>query len=130
MKIRTITAYVYRNPTLGDCTNHGISGKYDKLEIACPNGPFEVDSDNLPENFCMVELRSLFGGREVIPTIYPAEVNEKGEIVKRGGKWYMMGGNFANTSDSRFSDMIGGFYGAVAIHDRYETPEEYELYSH
>jgi hypothetical protein len=37
----------------------------------------------------------------------------------------MMGGNYAATSDSRFSDkieeMLGhGFYGAVPIHDRVE----------
>jgi hypothetical protein len=41
------------------------------------------------------------------------------------GKWTMMGGNYAATSDSRFSDkieeMLGhGFYGAVPIHDRVE----------
>ena len=128
MKIRTITAYVYRNNRLGDCTNHGISGKYDTLMIACPDGPDTVDSENLPENFCMLELRKVFGNT-IIPTIYPAEVTEKGEIVKRGGKWYMMGGNFAHTSDSRFSDMAKGYYGAIAIHDRYETAEEYDMYS-
>jgi hypothetical protein len=41
------------------------------------------------------------------------------------GKQTMMGGNYAATSDSRFSDkieeMLGvHFYGAVPIHDRVE----------
>jgi hypothetical protein len=41
------------------------------------------------------------------------------------GKWTMMGGNYAATSDSRFSQLcdrlIGGhFYGAVAVFDRVE----------
>ena len=41
------------------------------------------------------------------------------------GKWTMMGGNFAYTSDGRFGAAIKAmlgqdFYGAVAIHDRCE----------
>ena len=41
------------------------------------------------------------------------------------GKQTMMGGNYAATSDSRFSDAIAArlghnFYGAVPIHDRVE----------
>jgi hypothetical protein len=34
----------------------------------------------------------------------------------------MMGGTFAHTSDSRFAEATG-IYGAVAIHDRFEAPE-------
>lgn len=129
MKIRAITAYVYRNSRLGDCTLGGISSKYDTLLIACPDGPDIIDTEvEIPDNFAMVELRHVFGNT-IIPTIYPAEVNDRGEIVKRGGKWWMMGGNFANTSDSRFARLTNGMYGAVAIHDRYETPEQYEMYS-
>ena len=127
MEIRALSIYVYRTPRLGDCTNHGISSKYDTLLVACPDGNEKLDSENLPENFCMVENRHLFG-KEVVPTIYPAEVNEKGEIVPRGDKWYMMGGNYGATSDSRFWRLVEG-NGAVAIHDRYETPEEYAMYS-
>ena len=40
----------------------------------------------------------------------------------------MSGGTFAHTSDSRFGEAVG-FYGAVSIHDRRETWEEYESYS-
>lgn len=125
MKINTIPVTVYRGKY--DCTNHGISSKYDELLVACPDGHRVVDSDNLPENFAMVEARHLFG--KVCYTIYPAGVDEKGNIVPRDGKWWMMGGNYAGTSDSRFSNMLDGFYGAVAIHDRYETQEEYEALS-
>lgn len=39
----------------------------------------------------------------------------------------MMGGAYAATSDSRWSDLIDGHYGAVAIHDRYETAALYAL---
>lgn len=118
MKIRTLPINVYRTAKFGDCTNNGISARYDELLIACPDGHVEVDTDNLPDNFAMVELRHVFGDT-IIPTIYPAEVKD-GKVVRRGNKWYMMGGNYGGTSDSRFDAMIGGFYGAVAIHDRVE----------
>lgn len=128
MKIKALPIDVYRHGNT-DCTNHGISSKYNELLVACPDGFINIDPSNVPENFVMVELRHYFGN-ETIPTIYPAEINENGEVVKRGGKWYMMGGNYGATSDSRFNTLVGrGFYGAVAIHDRYETPEEYETYS-
>ena len=119
MKIRALPIDVYRSSRIGDCTNHGVSSKFNELLVACPDGHIVLDSDNLPENFVMVENRRLFGGREIVPTIYPAEVNDKGEIVKRGGKWYMMGGNYGATSDSRFWRIVEG-NGAVAIHDRVE----------
>ena len=120
MKIRCLTIYVYRS-CLGDCTNHGVSSKYNRLLVACPDGPDEVDSDDLPENFMMLENRYIYGDK-VCPTLYPAEVAEDGTLKHRGEKWYMMGGNYGATSDSRFSALIEdkNFYGAVAIHDRVE----------
>jgi hypothetical protein len=38
----------------------------------------------------------------------------------------MFGGNYAGTSDSRFKDAVENligtrFYGAIPVHDRYET---------
>ncbi len=53
------------------------------------------------------------------PIIVPAE-DVKGTIGP------MFGGTFAHTSDSR---MRVGFYGAVPIHDRYETPALYRALS-
>ena len=128
MTLKALPIDVYRSNRIGDCTNHGISSKYDTLLIACPEGFIDVDSENVPENFAMVELRHVFGNT-IIPTIYPADITVEGKVVPREGKWWMMGGNYGATSDSRFSRMIGDMYGAVAIHDRYETPEQYEMLS-
>ena len=125
--MKALPINVYRHGKT-DCTNHGISSKYDELLIACDEGFIDIDPTNVPENFAMVEMRHVFG-TTIIPTIYPASINEKGEVVPRDGKWWMMGGNYGATSDSRFSRMIGDMYGAVAIHDRYETPEEYDMLS-
>ena len=117
MKIRCLSVLVYRFP-LGDCTNSGVSSRNDRLLIPCSDGPDVVDTEiGLPDNFCHIEHRKLFGGD--VYSIRPADV-VNGEIVDRGGKWYMDGGNFAHTSDSRFHRLVGGMYGAVAIHDRVE----------
>ena len=116
MKIKGIGVDIYRFP-LGDCTRNGISSRFRELILPCEDGYIDIDTDNLPENFCYVRLR-VIGDKEIYD-IRPAEIKD-GELVDRGGKWYMMGGNFAYSSDSRFSKMVGGMYGAIAIHDRVE----------
>jgi hypothetical protein len=40
----------------------------------------------------------------------------------------MFGGTYAATSDSRFGKATG-VYGAIPIHDRFETPEQYRMLS-
>ena len=125
-KIRCISVDVFRSSSHGDCSFHGISGRFNRLLVACEDGPDSFDADvAVPINFCMVEARrlySVFGTNqgEVVYDVIPAMVNEDGKIVKRGGRWYMMGGSFAYTSDSRFSNLHPGTYGAIAIHDRWE----------
>lgn len=100
-----LTAEVYRNE-LGDCTNGGISSYQRKLYIlAAQKGPFE------PEDIrqCVyIESREIMG-KEYI--------NCKPAYCRK--RWYMMGGNFLYTSDSRFVE-ITGISCPIAIHDRYE----------
>ena len=120
MKINALSIMVYRGP-LGDCTNNGISSRYNTLLVACPDGNHVIDTDfGIPDNFCHLRRRELFGGTTIVYDIRPADVSN-GEIIDRGRRWYMMGGNFAYTSDGRFRDMLKGFCGAVPIHDRVEN---------
>ena len=50
------------------------------------------------------------------------------DMVGRDMVGPMMGGAYAASSDSRFSEAaVGGFYGAVAVHDRYESARQYTL---
>lgn len=93
-----------------DCSNGGVSSKYNSLLLVCNEGFINVDESNLPENLVKVKKRYLFG--ENIYSIEP--YNEP-----TGAGW-MFGGNFAYTSDSRFGRACGGQYGAIAIHDREE----------
>ena len=115
-KVRVQPINVYRHGN-DDCTNHGISSRYGELLCLCEDGFLTVDLDNPPENLVRVVARE-FAGR----TIYHVE-----PVARPDGAGWMMGGNYAATSDSRFSRLIGGMYGAVAIHDRQETWEQYEL---
>ena len=71
----------------------------------------------MPENVCKIVKRHLFG-RDV----YHVEPM----VAPKGAGW-MMGGNYCASSDSRFSKAIGGMYGAVAIHDRQESWELYNM---
>ena len=121
--IRCLPVYVYRD-ALGDCTNNGVSKFFDRLLVECPTGHCSFDAEReIPLNFCRVNVRNFRG--EVLFDIRPATVTESGAVVDRGNRWYMMGGNFAHTCDSRFRELLetrgnSAFYGAVAIHDRTE----------
>lgn len=105
---------VYANP-LGDCTNYGISGGgRQSLTVVNVVGPFEP-SDDSPA--VMLKLRDV--GFSKFPIIVP--------IIDGKEQEGMFGGNFAFTSDSRFSravrDLLGGSeiaVGAIKIFDRFE----------
>ena len=113
--MKALPISVYRRNTTADCTNGGISSKYDELLLLCENGFVEVDENNLPENAVKVVKRHLFG--TTVVHIQPCK--------EATGVGYMFGGNYAGTSNSRFEEMTG-FYGAVAIHDRDESQEMYD----
>lgn len=112
--MKAIPVYVYKHP-LGDFTNGGISGKNSELLLVCDEGFIDIDPENPPENAVKMVHRFLFGG-----DVYHIE-----PLERPTGVGWMDGGNYAATSDSRFSRMCGGMYGAIAIHDRQESPELY-----
>lgn len=119
MKIKALPIYVYRQADGSDCTNNGISSRYDRLLCVCNDGFIDVDESNPPENLVKVVRREIFG--RVVYHLEP--------VIRPTGAGWMAGGNYASTSDSRFSELVGGMYGAVSIHDRQETWEQYELLS-
>ena len=104
---------------LGDCTNGGASSTVDTVCVVNIPGPFEPGPDrpafelvHRPENTHAI-LRP---------------------VNSRLGIGPMFGGNFGYSSDSRFSEAVRNLtglpnYGAVHIHDRFETPEQYEILS-
>lgn len=107
---------VYKNP-LGDCTNGGISCQAKDLLLINVEGPTDNDSP--------AHTKALLvpGNGKGLVKIVPARRVPAGWVKDDG--WYMMGGNYAATSDSRFHEAVrnitgGQSYGAVPIHDRKE----------
>lgn len=113
---------VFRQKRLDDmdCTNGGISGKHDDLIVVNCDGPIDLDNDNMHK---AVWLRKGVRRSAILVPVYPPK-NMVGP---------MFGGNYA-TGDSRFSaavERIAGIYiyGAIPIHDRFETASEFRSYS-
>ena len=117
MKALPIT--VFRAARGTDCTNGGISSRFSELLCVCDEGYISIDEGNPPENLVKIVKRKFAG-----EVIYHVEPVNKPEHIG-----WMAGGNYAASSDSRFSRMIGGMYGALSIHDRQETQEMYDLLS-
>ena len=115
-----MTVSVYRWG-LGECTNGGISARVGSLCVTNVEGPFNP-GPALPA----VELVQGPGGKGHAILQDPRQ--------RPGMVGPMFGGNYAETSDSRFQEALrkvtgARFYGAVPIHDRWETPAEYEALS-
>lgn len=111
-----------------DTTNGGITSRYSDLCVVNVEGPFEPTDD------CPAVMLVKGALRTVI--LVPAELIMPGEWLPVPGntKEYagpMFGGNYAATSDSRFSEAIHALgcdnsYMAVPVHDRFDTWADYE----
>jgi hypothetical protein len=101
--IKAITFEIYQSKH--DCTNDGISHRFNEGYLICEDGNNILDENNIPENTFIIEKRFLFGENHYSLKPY---------VSLTDGKWYMFGGNIGFTSDSRF----GG--NPLKIHDRNE----------
>ena len=105
---------VYRNGDY-DCTNNGVSARARTMCLVNADGPVD------PTTACpAVWVEKSNAG---VVRIVPAELRDG--VWGPVKEWFMMGGNYAASSDSRFSAAVeralgARFYGAVAIHDRVE----------
>jgi hypothetical protein len=99
---------VYRPADFPDCSNNGISARYDRLCVTNVSGPFDP-SDDAP---AVTLEKGPFNSVRLIP------------VEDRHCDPIMFGGNYAGTSDSRFcqavEEMCGYRHGMIAIHDRVE----------
>lgn len=94
---------IYRNDY--DSEANAFHGKTSVTVVNIP-GPFEPNPDRPAAKLS----KNALGNPIIIPD---------GERPD-GTSGPMMGGTFAHTSDSRFNEATG-FYGAVAVHDRFES---------
>ena len=106
-----LTTYVLRD-ALGDCTNDGVSSRSDTLELFAPHLSFAQVADYCLENGINMN--------KAVKLVYQANFDYiHAEPIVDRGKWYMFGGNYLKTSDSRFKDLTGIRY-PVPVHDRTE----------
>ncbi len=115
--MKALEIFVYKNPLYKECPNGGITERYDELLLVCDEGHIEIDENNLPENLVVFRERML-GGK------WCGYIEPYAPCLKGCVGW-MSGGAYAGSCDGRFSRMVG-IYGAVAVHDRTETQEQYD----
>lgn len=127
-----LTLRVYRNGM--DCTGGGDSAHADSICVVNVDGPFEP-TDSHPA-FKLI-AGALPGTAILVPAAFPAPADGRWRGRRTKHDTLMgpcFGGNYAGTSDSRFDravEAITGarFYGALPIHDRFDTWEDHERLS-
>ncbi len=120
-----LIANIYRSDYDSDL--NAFHGKR-QITITNADGPFQPTADAPAAHIARGPL-----GHPIIV----ADGEYLAELLPDGGNDMigpMAGGTFAETSDSRFGRAIRkitgtDFYGALAIHDRYETYSQYESLS-
>ena len=108
---------VLRNNSWGDCSNNGISARYNRLLMITEDEMLNYSGET--KNVVVRIDRILFG--KVMPVLVPLEIYS---YYKTNKLPVMMGGNFGYTSDSRFN-----WDYPLPIHDRVESWKEYETLS-
>lgn len=104
---KAISVKIYK-PDYGDCSNSGISHRFNEVLIEHPEGWIEYDPDNPPENLCKIVRRNLFG-RDFVH-VEP--------VARPEGCGWMFGGCLAYSSDARFQEIS---HYALQLHDRQES---------
>jgi hypothetical protein len=119
---------ILEDKRIGNCSNGGVSSEKDSLTLVNVEGPFEPD-ETRPA--ALLLKGNVPGVARVVPAV---EVDgEYKPLRPPAGVGPMMGGAYVATSDSRFGQAVekitgSRFYGAVALHDRFETPAQYASY--
>lgn len=91
-------------------TNGGISSDFDSFTLVGVDGPSEPNMTS-PAIYLKQDFNGIRGNTVAVPSL-------------TDGKWYMFGGNFIYSSDSRFPSRR-----PIPIHDRTETQEESDMLS-
>lgn len=113
-ELKALRISILEDKVIGNCSNHGISERFNEILLICDEGYVDVKGDE--ENLCKVVRRNLFG-REYLHV----------EPVKAPtGVGYMSGGTFVYSSDARFN-RISEY--PLSLHDRCESQELYNRLS-
>lgn len=112
MKALRINIYKHNG---SDCSNGGISSRHNEILLLCDDG--YIDVDGTEETLCKVVTRNIMG----------EEYKHVEPVNGKYGAGFMAGGCYVGSCDSRFG-RISEY--PLALHDRCETWEQYEMLSH
>jgi hypothetical protein len=103
-----------------DCSRGGLTAEHQELTVVNVDGPFGP-ADDRPAVMLIQGP-----GEKSNPVLVPAVKNEAGDWQPAPG-WWMFGGNYAVTGDSRFSEALGRLGAtrgmAPKVHDRIEASD-------
>lgn len=116
--MKALPISVFKTNRFSDCTNGGITSRYDRLLLICEEGYEEVDETNPPENLVKIVTRFICGREYKHIEPYAS--------VESGNVGWMSGGNLAYSCDSRFSEMSDY---PLSVHDRQESQELSDMLS-
>lgn len=108
--LKGITALIYRDALGTDFSNRGISARV--MEVTVIGEGIDPVFEATAERPAVRLVKNKYFHETVI---HAEPVAPEGEPAP----WYMFGGTFIFSSDSRFR-RAAGHYGAVALHDRRE----------
>lgn len=105
-----------------------ISSRFRQVVIENISGPHEPGEDRP----AVVLVEGNQPGTVMVVSIENATELVNGEAVPFDFRGPMFGGCYIETSDTRFTEAVEAitkhpFYGAVALHDRFETSEQSRL---
>lgn len=124
-----LSAGIYRHAR-GDTSNEGLSSQVEEVTVVNADGPSEPD-ERRP---AVMVVKGAYPG--LARVIEAERLEGAGWVAKRDPYLLgpMFGGAYVACSDARFTRLVetitgAPFYGAVPLHDRWETPAEYEQMS-
>ena len=100
-----------------DCTNNGASSKYNRLYVVASYVQL-ADVEEFCKDNPSYKVEQFF---KLDYEFYSDHKYCRLEPIDKGNKWYMFGGNYLASSDSRFKEFVRGCKYPVAIHDRHES---------
>ena len=136
-----LTLSVYRTADLGiDCSNGAPSATCDRIIVIGERDAYDPEDPSFtswPDRPVYRLGRVEFCGQVSVHLRLVKEWENRfcrERFAGERGCGPMCGGNYASTSDGRLAraveEMTGNpFFGALPIHDRYETASEYEVLS-
>lgn len=121
-KVQSASVYT---PNFGDCTNGGVSKDKKFINVVGPGGHMKA-SEVVARGEALFAIDRL-GDYISLTEVAVADTGLIAKIVKPSMVGPMAGGNLA-CGDSRWVEIVPCAH-AVPIHDRWETPEQYDILS-